>query len=61
MAQKFLINALLIALVDKGALNKSDVTVLIEASIASLDTYGDPFLAKVASHIEEFRVSISTG
>jgi hypothetical protein len=38
MAQKLLINALLIALVNKGALSKGDVTVLIEASIASLPT-----------------------
>jgi len=56
-AHKFLINALLIALTEKEMLTPSDVTVLIEASIASLDAAGDPFLAKVVPYIEEFRAA----
>jgi hypothetical protein len=57
-AHKVLINALLIALVEKGVLTRSDVTVLIEASIASLDTARDQFLAKVVPYIEEFSAAI---
>jgi hypothetical protein len=56
-AHKFLNNALLIALTEKEMLTPSDVTVLIEASIASLDAAGDPFLAKVVPYIEEFRAA----
>jgi hypothetical protein len=53
-AHKFLINALLIALMEKGTLAPGDVSVLIETSVASLDAAGDPFLAKVVPYIEEF-------
>lgn len=56
-AHKFLNNALLITLTEKEMLTPSDVTVLIEASIASLDAAGDPFLAKVVPYIEEFRAA----
>jgi hypothetical protein len=56
-AHKFLINALLIAPTEKGPLTSSDVTVLIEASVARLDAAGDPFLAKVVPYIEEFRAA----
>jgi hypothetical protein len=57
-AHKFLINALLIALVEKEALTKSDVAVLIEATVASLDAANHPFLAKVGPYIEEFSAAI---
>jgi hypothetical protein len=56
-AHKFPITALLIALVEKETLAPSDVRVLIEASVASLDAAGEPFLAKVVPYIEEFRAA----
>ena len=45
-AHIFLINALLIAVMNKGALTKERRDGLIESSVASIDAAKDPFLAK---------------
>jgi hypothetical protein len=59
-AQKLMINAILIALVDKNVFSKEDVEILIEASISGLDSHKDTDQIHdlAASYVEDFRSAI---
>ena len=58
-AQKLVLNALLITLVEKKLLDKQDVTVLLESTISSLDQHPNRFNEFISSYIREF--SVGTG
>lgn len=57
-AQKLVLNALLISLIEKKLLSKHEVETLLESTVASLDQHATPFLEIVSSYVREFRTGI---
>ncbi|MDR3613045.1 MAG: hypothetical protein P4L53_05745 [Candidatus Obscuribacterales bacterium] len=60
-AQKLLINAILIGLVDKKVFTNADIEVLVESTIASLDEFQDPILEKAVPYLDHFRIASQQG
>ena len=55
-AQKLVLNALLVTLIEKKLLEKRDVETLLESTVASLDQHANPFLEVISSYVREFRI-----
>jgi hypothetical protein len=53
-AQRYLMNALLIALLHKNLLANADVEVMVESTLSSMSQLNDPSGA-VAEYLEDFR------
>jgi hypothetical protein len=56
-AQKFMLNAVLIGLVDKKVFTTTDVEVLVESTVASLDRLQDPNSEAVAAYLNDFLIA----
>jgi hypothetical protein len=56
-AQKFMMNAILIGLVDKKVFTSADVEVLVESTIASLDRFQNPNSDAVTGYLNDFRIA----
>jgi hypothetical protein len=56
-AQKFMINAILIGLVDKNVFTRADVEVLIESTVASLDHLQPPNSEAITAYLNDFRIA----
>jgi hypothetical protein len=57
MAQKFLINTILIALQHKNVLKNPDIEALFEATLAALDRVQDPIIEATTTYVEDFRIA----
>ncbi len=55
-AQKLVLNALMITLIEKKVLGKQDVETLIESTVASLDETPNPFFEIISSYVRDFRI-----
>jgi len=60
-AQKFMMNAILIGLVDKKVFTRADVEVLVESTVASLDRLPNPNSEAVAAYLNDFRIAFQQG
>jgi hypothetical protein len=57
-AQKLVLNALLITLIEKKLVEKHDVVTLLESTVSSLDQHAHPFNELISSYVREFHVGI---
>jgi hypothetical protein len=56
-AQKFMMNAILIGLVDKKVFTSADVEVLVESTVASLDRLQNANSEAVGAYLNDFRIA----
>jgi hypothetical protein len=56
-AQKFMINAILIGLLDKNVFTRADVEVLVESTVASLDHLQPPNSEAITAYLNDFRIA----